>query len=632
MERAFVHGASGQGGRPNTDAYVDKNGAIVVPDGITLSSLLERNVAEFGDALAYRYVDYSQVPDGRWVDLTWSQVGARSRAIAARLQQVTSRGDRVAILAPQGLDYVTGFFAAIQAGNIAVPLFAPELPGHAERLEAVLTDSLPAVVLTTAAVSDAVQKFVRLMPREQRPRIIAVDDIPDSVGSTFVPMELDTDDIAYLQYTSGSTRTPTGVQISHRAAGTNLLQMVLSMGLEGDWDIQGVSWLPLYHDMGLMMICFPVLYAGRLIFMSPMAFIRRPQRWIRVLSMESEHSHIVSPAPNFAYELVAQRGVPAADEVDLSNVILINGSEPVNLESIQKFIDAFLPHGLSKTAVRPSYGMAEATLFVSSIEPDTEPTAVHLDRAELGVGRAVRIGPDDPKALPQVSCGRVSLSQWAVIVDADSGEELPDSCVGEIWVHGQNIGRGYWARPEETKYTFGNTLQSRLPSGSHAEGADSDARWLRTGDLGVYLDGELYITGRIKDLIILDGRNHYPQDIEWTAAQASDAVRPGYAAAFAVPANELPGAADPGDTSDRLVIVAERAARAGRVDPELVAVAIRAAVSRIHNLPVADVRLVAAGAIPRTTSGKLARRACREEYLDGSLARAELAALARCTS
>ncbi len=202
---------------------------------------------------------------------------------------MTSRGDRVAILAPQGLDYVTSFFGSIQAGNIAVPLFAPELPGHAERLDAVLTDAPPAVVLTTTAVADAVQKFVRLMPREKRPRIIAVDAIPDSVGSTFAPVELHTDEIAYLQYTSGSTRTPTGVEISHRAAGTNLLQMVLSIGLEGDADdINGVSWLPLYHDMGLMMIGFPILYGGHLTFMSPMAFVRRPLRWIQVLSDESQ--------------------------------------------------------------------------------------------------------------------------------------------------------------------------------------------------------------------------------------------------------------------------------------------------------------------------------------------------------
>ncbi len=258
-------------------------------------------------------------------------MGTRSRAIGARLQQVTSQGDRVAILCPQGLDYVTSFFGAIQAGNIAVPLFAPELPGHAERLDAVLTDALPAVVLTTTSVSDAVQKFVRLMPREKRPRIIAVDAIPDAVGSTFAPVESAPTTSHTCSTPPGSTRVPTGVEISHRAAGTNLLQMVFSIGLEGDCDIHGVSWLPLYHDMGLMMIGFPILYGGHLTFMSPMAFVRRPQRWIQVLSAESQHSHIVSPAPNFAFDMVAQRGLPGDTEVDLSNVVLINGSEPVNL-------------------------------------------------------------------------------------------------------------------------------------------------------------------------------------------------------------------------------------------------------------------------------------------------------------
>jgi fatty acid CoA ligase FadD32 len=236
MESASVRGAPGRGVGPATEPYLDANGHIALPEGTNLSALLDKNIVEFADALAYRYVDYSQDPDGKGVELTWDQVGTRSRAIAARLQQVTTRGDRVAILAPQGLDYVTSFFGSIQAANIAVPLFAPELPGHAERLDAVLTDAQPAVVLTTTAVGDAVQKFVRLMPREKRPRIIAVDAIPDSVGSTYSPVTLLNDEVAYLQYTSGSTRTPTGVEITHRAAGTNLLQMVLSIGLEGAAD------------------------------------------------------------------------------------------------------------------------------------------------------------------------------------------------------------------------------------------------------------------------------------------------------------------------------------------------------------------------------------------------------------
>src|SRR3954469_6154978 len=619
MESASVRGAPGRGVGPATEPYLDANGHIALPEGTNLSALLDKNIVEFADALAYRYVDYSQNPDGKAVELTWDQVGTRSRAIAARLQQVTSRGDRVAILAPQGLDYVTSFFGSIQAAKIAVPLFAPELPGHAERLDAVLTDAQPAVVLTTTAVGDAVQKFVRLMPREKRPRIIAVDAIPDSVGSTYAPVTLRNDEVAYLQYTSGSTRTPTGVEITHRGAGTNLLQMVLSIGLEGAADeIHGVSWLPLYHDMGLMMIGFPLLYGGHLTFMSPMAFVRRPLRWIQVLSTESKTCHIVSPAPNFAFDLVAQRGMPGDTPVDLSKVVLINGSEPVNLESILKFTEAFLPYGLTKTAVRPSYGMAEAALFVSSILPYTEPTAVYVDREELGRGRIVRVEPDVPNALAQVSCGEVAVSQWAAIVDPDTGAEVPDEHVGEIWLHGDNIGRGYWARPEETEYTFGNKLQSRLETVSHADGTPDDALWLRTGDLGCYIDGDLYITGRIKDMVIVDGRNHYPQDIEQTVAEASDGIRAGFVAAFAVPARELPDGSTT-DTSEKLVIVAERGPGAGRADPQPVIEAVRKAVSRKHAVNTYDVRLVAAGVIPRTTSGKLARRACRAEYIEGTL-------------
>jgi fatty acyl-AMP ligase FadD32 len=619
MESASVHGAPSRGVGPATEPYLDENGHISLPEGTNLSALLDKNIAEFATALAYRYVDYTQDPDGKGIELTWEQVGTRSRAIAARLQQVTSRGDRVAILCPQGLDYVTSFFGSLQAGNIAVPLFAPELPGHAERLDAVLTDAQPAVVLTTTSAGDAVQKFVRLMPREKRPRIIAVDAIPDSVGSTYVRVALLNDEVAYLQYTSGSTRTPTGVEITHRAAGTNLLQMVLSIGLEGAADeINGVSWLPLYHDMGLMMIGFPILYGGHLTFMSPMAFVRRPLRWIKVLSDESKNCHIVSPAPNFAFDLVAQRGMPGSEPVDLSKVVLINGSEPVNLDSILKFTDAFLPYGLTKTAVRPSYGMAEAALFVSSILPYTEPTAVYVDREELGRGRIVRVEPDAPNALAQVSCGEVAVSQWAAIVNADTGSEVPDEHVGEIWLHGDNIGRGYWARPEETEYTFGNKLQARLETGSHADGTPDDALWLRTGDLGCYIDGDLYITGRIKDMVIVDGKNHYPQDIEQTVAEASDGIRHGFVAAFSVPTRELPNG-DAADTSEKLVIVAERGPGAGRADPQPIVDAVRRAVSRKHAVNTYDVRLVAAGVIPRTTSGKLARRACRAEYLDGTL-------------
>ncbi|WP_078314098.1 fatty acyl-AMP ligase [Mycobacterium sp. D16Q16] len=596
--------------------YLDADGAIDLPPGTTLLSNFEHNIAEFGTTAAYRYLDFTRDDDGVAIELSWNTLSARMRAIGARLQQVTQPGDRVAILAPQGIDYVIGFFAAIQAGNIAVPLFAPELPGHTERLDAVLADATPSVILTTDAAAESVNAFLRKLPRQRRPRVIAIDAVPDSVGATFIPAALDTDDLAYLQYTSGSTRTPAGVEITHRAACTNVLQMILAGGL--DQNIRSVSWLPLYHDMGLIMILFPPLCGGHITLMSPLAFVRRPRRWIKQLATESAYGRVFAAAPNFAFELAAQRGRPPAGETwDLSNVAgLLNGSEPVTLSAIEKFNEAFAPYGFPPTAIKPSYGMAEATLSVATIAPDERPSMIYLDRAQLAEDRAVPVSADAPTAVAHVSCGQVISSQWLVIVDPRSGAELPEGEIGEIWLHGDNIGRGYWGRTQETEATFHNRLRSRLEHRSHATGTSADSHWLRTGDLGVYLNDSLYVTGRIKDLVIIDGRNHYPQDIEATASASSPAVRSGYVAAFSVAANQLAEAAI-ADTSERLVIVAERAPGSGRVEQSPVAEVIRAAISRTHALPVADVRLVAAGAIPRTTSGKLARRACQAEYLAG---------------
>ena len=600
--------------RPRLDDYFDSTGNIALPDGVTLMSNVPEHIAACGDMPAYRYLDYTRDDDGLAVELTWSQLGARLRAVGARLQQVTSPGDRVAILAPQGLDYVVGFFAAIAAGNIAVPLFAPELPGHGERLDAVIADAGPSVVLTTTGAAEAVRGFLKKLPPRRRPRLIAVDAVPDAAGSTFIPAALGTDDIAYLQYTSGSTRTPAGVQISHRAVCTNVLQMAAAGGL--GLDVRSASWLPLYHDMGLMMIMFPALSGAQLTLMSPLAFVRRPHRWIKALAAESAHGRTFAAAPNFAFELAAERGLPADGEsLDLRNVVgLLNGSEPVTMAAVERFTDAFGPYGLPPTAIKPSYGMAEATLSVASIAPDARASVIYLDREQLSAHRAVLVPPDAPTAVAHVSCGQVIPSQWGVIVDRDSGVELADGEIGEIWLQGDNIGRGYWGRDDETDLVFRNKLQSQLEHGSHAEGSAMDGFWLRTGDLGVYLNGELYITGRIKDLVIIDGRNHYPQDIEATVSESSAAVRSGFVVAFSVPANELPGAVTD-DTGERLVIIAERAVGANRAEPALVTQAIRAAIARRHSLAAADVLVVAAGVIPRTTSGKLARRASRASYL-----------------
>lgn len=588
---------------------LDADGGIVLPPGTTLISLIDRNIANVGDAVAYRYLDHSH-GEGRPTELTWTQLGVRLRAVGAHLQRVAEPGDRVAILAPQGLDYVVGFFAAIKAGTIAVPLFAPELQGHAERLETALNDAQPSTVLTTAAGNAAVQDFLTKLPANRRPQVVIIDEIPDAVGEAFAPVVVDIDDVSHLQYTSGSTRSPVGVEITHRAVGTNLLQMILSIDLLNR-NTHGLSWLPLYHDMGLSMIGFPAVYGGHSTLMSPTAFVRRPQRWIQALSDESRYGRVITAAPNFAYEWTAQRGVPAhGEDVDLSNVVLIIGSEPVSPAAIATFNKAFAPYGLPPTAFKPSYGIAEATLFVSTIAPAAQASVVYFDRERLAGGHAVRVEADAVRAVAHVSCGQVARSQWAVIVDPDTAEELPDGAVGEIWLHGNNIGRGYWGRPDETRKTFGATLRSRLPSDSHADGSPAGATWLRTSDLGVYLDGELYVTGRIADLVVVDGRSHYPHDIEATVADASALVRRGYVTAFSVPAKE---------SGEQLVVIAERAAGTGRADPEPAVAAIEAAVANRHGLPVSEVRFLPAGAIPRTTSGKLARRACRTQYLEGTL-------------
>lgn len=588
---------------------IDSDGEIALPPGTTLVSLIERNVSNVGDTVAYRYLDFARATDSA-TEITWAQLDLRMRAIAAGIQQASSRSDRVAILVPQNLDYVCAFFATLKAGAIAVPLFAPELPGHAERLAVALSDATPALLLTARSAAAAVEAFLNKLPGP-RPPVIVIDEVPDAARHDFVPVEVGEDDVSHLQYTSGTTRPPVGVEITHRAFCTNLVQMILSIDLL-DRNTHGVSWLPLYHDMGLSMIGFPLAYGGHSTLMSPTSFVRRPYRWIRALSDGCAEGRVVTAAPNFAYEWAAQRGLPPAGEtLDLSRVVGIIGSEPVSAAAIDSFQKAFAPHGLPPTAIKPSYGIAEATLFIANIPPDAEPTVTYFDGNRLAAGEAVEVDAGAPVATAHVSCGVVARSLRAVVVDPDTGEELPDGRVGEFWLHGDNIGRGYWNRPEETRRTFHAHLAAALAEGSRTRGVAPDADWLRTGDLGMFFADQLFVTGRIVDLLTIDGRNFYPQDIEAVAAQATSLVRRGYVAAVGVPS---------AGGSERLIIIAERATGTSRVDPEPELEAIREKVSRRFGVEVADIVLLSAGAIARTTSGKLARRAARAEYLAGALA------------
>ena len=607
-----------------------KDGLIKFPDSGNLVKHVERWAKVRGDKLAYRFVDFSTERDGVERDLKWADFGARNRAVGARLQQVTQPGDRIAILCPQNLDYLVAFFGTLYAGRIAVPLFDPNEPGHVGRLHAVLDDCSPSAVLTTTAAAEGVRKFFRTRPANQRPRVIAVDAVPDEVGSTWEPVDVQPDTIAYLQYTSGSTRIPTGVQITHLNLATNVVQVIEALdGQEGD---RGVSWLPFFHDMGLITVLLSPMLGHYITFMTPAAFVRRPGRWIREMARkEGDTGGTISVAPNFAFDHAAARGVPKEGEepLDMSNIkCILNGSEPISAATVQRFNEAFGPFGFKPQAIKPSYGLAEATLFVSTTPMNAEPRIIHVDRDELNKHRFVEVPADSPKAVAQAGAGQIGIAEWAVIVDADTASELPDGQIGEVWISGQNMGTGYWGKPDETAATFHNILKSRTEP-SHAQGATDDATWVRTGDLGAYHEGELYITGRTKDLVIIDGRNHYPQDLEYSAQEATKALRTGFVAAFSVPANQLPDEVfadahsglkrDPSDTSEQLVIVGERAPGAHKLDMGPIADDIRAAIAVRHGVTVRDVLLTPAGAIPRTSSGKIGRRACRSAYLDGSL-------------
>jgi fatty acid CoA ligase FadD32 len=613
-----------------------KDGQIVFPDNGNLVRHVERWAKVRGDKLAYRFLDFSIEREGIERDLHWAEFGARNRAVGARLQQVTQPNDRVAILCPQSLDYLIAFFGTMYSGRIAVPLFDPSEPGHVGRLHAVLDDCHPSAILTTTEAAEGVRKFFRSRPAKERPRVIAVDAVPDDVGATWESVDIDRDTIAYLQYTSGSTRIPTGVQITYLNLATNVVQVIEA--LEGEEGDRGVSWLPFFHDMGLITVLLSPMIGHYVTFMTPAAFVRRPGRWIRELARkEGDTGGTISVAPNFAFDHAAARGVPKDGEppMDLSNVkCILNGSEPISAATVRRFNEAFGPFGFQPKAIKPSYGLAEATLFVSTTPSAEEPTIISVDRDELNNHRFVPVPDDSPKAVAQASAGKIGIAEWAVIVDHEAATELPDGQIGEIWISGQNMGTGYWGKEEETRETFQNILKSRT-NPSHAQGAADDATWVRTGDLGAYHDGELYITGRVKDLVIIDGRNHYPQDLEYSAQESTKALRTGFVAAFSVSANQLPDEVfenthsglkrDPDDTSEQLVIVGERAPGAHKLEMAPIADDIRAAVAVRHGVTVRDVLLTPAGAIPRTSSGKIGRRACRAAYLDGSLRSGKIA-------
>ena len=576
----------------------------------SITAVLEWRAQQQPDDIAYTFVDYDVNPAGFAESLTWSQIHNRVRVVANELRKLGAPGDRAAILAPQSLDYIVGFLGALEAGFVAVPLPEPMLGVHDERATAVLRDCTPTVVLTTSsAVAGVVPALAAV---SGRPAVVEVDalDLVSPAAPFQGPRELPK--TAFLQYTSGSTRTPAGVMVTHASLTENLRQIQTDYFEDNDGVAPSgttiVSWLPFYHDMGLVLGIFaPIAFGTPGVLTSPIAFLQKPSRWMHLMATNSSP---VSPAPNFAYELAVRR---TSDDdmagLDLAHVLsFVTGAERVHAATLRRFYERFSKFNLPDTALRAAYGLAEATVYVASAFPGRKPSVVRFDYAKLSDSYAVRC--EDGAGVELIGHGAPRACTVRIVDPETCVENVPDK-VGEIWVYGDNVSAGYWRNPQASARTFGGQLVD--PSPGTPQGP-----WLRTGDLGVLSEGELFIIGRIKDLLIVDGRNHYPDDIEATIQEISG----GRVAAISVQ----------DDRSEQLVAIVEFKNRGGSEDADdriqTVKRELTSAISRSHGVRVSDLVMVAPGSIPITTSGKIRRSSCIELYgrdgfarLDGAVRR-----------
>jgi acyl-CoA synthetase (AMP-forming)/AMP-acid ligase II len=552
-----------------------------------------RQAERWGTKPAYIFLDGSNTA----VDtLTFGEVDARARALAGYLQKLCAPGDRVLLLYPSCNEYIVAFFACLYAGLIAVPVFAPRSSRHGSRLDAISANAGAKLALTTqryftaSVSSDSSQATVGGL------RWVATDVLVLDV-SDWNPVRIHDTDIAFLQYTSGSTGSPKGVMVSH----ANLLsnESMIAEAFSTTPASTYVTWLPLYHDMGLIGNILHAFWAGATcVFMSPLDFLQQPVRWLQAISDYKAH---ISGGPNFAYDLCVQKVRPEVLEtIDLGSWrVAFNGAEPVRHSTLEQFHQRFSICNFAKSALHPCYGMAESTLVISGGQPEVSPKTLWLDKLQIGNNVAVDKSPDDLEARPFVSCGRRLGSETIRIVNPESLDACPDNIIGEIWASGEHIAQGYWQLPEETAAVFADRLAGF-----------GDMSFLRTGDLGFMRDGELYITGRLKDVLIVRGCNYYPQDIEGTVEAAHPAIRRSAVAAFSVTDS----------LEEQVVVIAEIERTQMRTVqvPDLLR-AIRARVIEEHGLPLKDVVFLRPGTLSRTTSGKVRRRHCRTLYLSDQL-------------
>ncbi|MEV4411511.1 fatty acyl-AMP ligase [Catellatospora sp. NPDC049609] len=557
-----------------------------MPSKPLLPDILATRAALTPDRRAYVFLNEDEAEEAV---LTYAELHRRALAVAERLTALCAPGDRALLLFPPGLDFIVGYFGCLLAGVIAVPVNRPRKTRVQDATLSIIDDSRPAVVLTVSALAESARRNLATLAATAS--WLDVDRVDAAPGPGFAPQPCDADAVAFLQYTSGSTSAPKGVMVTHGNLIAN--QEMMTAAFSHDEHATVVGWAPLYHDQGLIGNVLNPLYVGSTsVLMSPLVFIRWPLRWLTAVSRYRAHT---SGGPNFAYEAcvarAAKQGVP---EVDLGSWrIAFNGAEPIRHDTLQRFAETFAPVGFRAEAHFPCYGLAEATLMVSG----------------AGLGRGARVREADVDALGRrrfvpgtagrsqtlVGSGAVAPGQQVRIVDPETGRRCADDEIGEIWVSGGNVTKGYWRNAEATAATF----QARL--------AGDERAYLRTGDLGFLRDGELYIVGRLKDMIIVRGRNLYPQDIEYTVQTAHAALQEGGCAAFSVP----------GPDGERLVVVQEiKREQLWEADRMDVASSIRAAVTREHEISLGDLVLTKPVQLQKTSSGKIMRAAARRRYLD----------------
>jgi acyl-CoA synthetase (AMP-forming)/AMP-acid ligase II len=531
--------------------------------------------------------------DGSEDFYTFGRVCEEARGLAARLQAVLDVGERALLLYPPGGDYGVALSACLLAGVIAVPAYPPDLRrmSHSvHRLRALIADADARAVLTTPDLHEAVEGFIHGECKSSA-RVIALGRTDAAAtASSWRRPAVAPESIALLQYTSGSTAAPKGVMLSHRNLLANSAAIQSAFGHTPE--TRGVTWLPPYHDMGLIGCILQGMFVGLSgIIMSPVTFLRRPMRWLEAISRFQANT---SGGPNFAYELCIRRSTPEQRaQLDLSSWdVAFNGAEPIRTSTLEAFAEAFAPAGFRREAFLPCYGLAESALIVSGGPKLSGATSATVERHLLGQGIVSRVPSGDPAAKELVSCGPAVEGAEVVIADPEELSVCPDGEVGEILVAGDSVGRGYWGMRDQTRAVF-----DARPGGS-------ERGFMRTGDLGFLLDGELFVTGRLKELVIIRGRNFDPLDIEMACEEAAHELRRGCGAAFGV--------------GDSLAIVYELSPVRGRT-PEEVIRAIRQAVAQRLDVQVAGVALVGNRAVPKTSSGKIQRTECRRLYLEGGL-------------